>query len=136
MIFQNICAGVRLNERPTLTSTERVAARPSSVFRITGGSAATNPIITIVTALRPKMTRNNGYISTIGADANAASHVSHAARRIWSRLSKRPSATPTIVISAPATSVSAVVSRKRWTTFSSTTIRSNASRTCDGSGTM
>ena len=41
-----------------------------------------------------------------------------------------------VVISAPATSVSAVVSKKRWTTFSSTTIRSNASRTCDGSGTM
>ena len=80
MIFQNICAGVTLNERPTLTSTERVAASPSSVFRITGGSAATNPIITIVTALRPKMTRNNGYMRTTGADANAATHVSHAAR--------------------------------------------------------
>ena len=34
------------------------------VFRITGGSPAAKPIMTIVIALRPKMTRNSGYMRT------------------------------------------------------------------------
>ena len=37
-------------------------------------------ITAIVQALRPKMTRNSGYMRTIGADAKAAIQVSQAAR--------------------------------------------------------
>src|ERR1019366_8048555 len=77
-IFQNCCVALRLKLRPTLTSTLRVPAMPSMVFRITGGSAAKNPIMMMVQALRPKITRNSGYISTIGAEAMAATQVSQA----------------------------------------------------------
>ena len=56
-IFQNCCERVRLKLRPTLISTRRVPARPSSVFRMTGASPAVKPIITMVVALRPKITR-------------------------------------------------------------------------------
>ena len=50
------------------------------VFRITGGRPATKPIMMMVQALRPKITRNSGYISTVGADASAAIQVSVARR--------------------------------------------------------
>ena len=69
-----------LKLRPTSISTCRVPARPSTVFRITGARPAAKPIITIVVALRPKITRNSGYMSTIGAAASAPTHVSHASR--------------------------------------------------------
>ena len=84
-IFQNCCLGESLKLRPTSISTRRVPDRPSTVFRITGASPAANPIITIVVALRPKMTRNSGYISTMGAAASAATHVSHASRKVRKR---------------------------------------------------
>ena len=87
-------------------STRRVPDRPSTVFRITGASPATNPIITIVIALRPKMTRNSGYISTMGAAASAATHVSHASRRIRKRYSSAPSEMPTTVSSRLAQRIS------------------------------
>ena len=47
---------------------------------MTGGSPATKPIMTMVEALRPKITRNSGYISTSGAAAIAATQVSVASR--------------------------------------------------------
>ena len=81
--------------RPTLISTGRVPESPSSVFRITGGSAATKAIMMMVQALRPKITRNSGYISTSGADAMAAIQVSVASRTIRLRCSSTPSAMPT-----------------------------------------
>ena len=79
-IFQNCWACVSLKLRPTSISTRRVPASPSTVLRMTGGRAATKPIITMVIALRPKITRNRGYMSTSGADASAATQVSHARR--------------------------------------------------------
>ena len=56
-IFQNCWDGVRLKLLPTLISTRRVAKRPSRVLRMTGASPAVKPIITIVSALLPKITR-------------------------------------------------------------------------------
>src|SRR6476659_2469534 len=56
-ICQNCCDGVRLKLLPTLISTRRVAESPSSVLRMTGARPAVNPIITIVNALLPKITR-------------------------------------------------------------------------------
>ena len=50
------------------------------VFRITAGRPATKPIMMMVRSLRPKITRNSGYISTVGADAIAATQVSVASR--------------------------------------------------------
>ncbi len=50
------------------------------VLRITGGRPATKPIMMMVQALRPKITRNSGYISTVGAEAMAATQVSVAWR--------------------------------------------------------
>ncbi len=94
-IFRNCCAPVSLKLRPTSISTGRVPARPSTVFRITGASPAAKPIITIVVALRPKMTRNSGYISTMGAAASAPTQVSQARRSVRNRYSSAPSAMPT-----------------------------------------
>jgi len=79
-IIRNCCAVVSLKLRPTLSRTWRVPASPSSVFRITGARPAANPIITIVVVLRPKMTRKSGYMSTIGAAANAPTQDSVARR--------------------------------------------------------
>ncbi len=79
-IFQSSCDAVSLKLRPTSISTRGAPAKPSVVLRMTGASPEANPIITIVVALRPKMTRNNGYIRTIGAAASAPTHDSHAAR--------------------------------------------------------
>ena len=55
------------------------------VLRITGGRPATKPIMMMVRALRPKITRNSGYISTVGADAIAATQVSVASRSSLTR---------------------------------------------------
>ena len=55
------------------------------VFKMTGGSPAISPIMTIVVVERPKTTRNSGYISTIGAEAMAAIQVSVAARKVLKR---------------------------------------------------
>ena len=101
-IFQNCCVGVRLKLRPTLTSTLRVPAMPSIVFRMTGGSAATKPIMMMVQALRPKITMNSGYISTIGAEAMAATQVSQACCNSLKRCSSTPPATPNTVSMTPA----------------------------------
>ena len=84
-IFQNSCTSVSLKLRPTSISTRRVPASPSMVFRITAGRPATKPIMMMVFSLRPKTTRNNGYISTVGADAMAATQVSVASRKSFTR---------------------------------------------------
>src|SRR5689334_21989673 len=75
-IFQNICHGESLKVRPTFRRTVLVPDRPSTVFRITAGRPATNPIMMMVVAERPKIIMNRGYISTVGADAAAATQVS------------------------------------------------------------
>jgi hypothetical protein len=124
-----------LKLRPTSSSTLRVPARPSTVFRITGGSPATNAIITIVVPLRPKITRNSGYIRTIGADASAATDVSQALRSNRKRNISMPSAMPTTTSSTLAASASCVVCQNRCGTDSSATMRGIAASTCDGSGT-
>ena len=85
MILMKSWVGLSLKLRPTLISTLRVAERPSMVLRITGGRPATKPIMMMVQALRPKITRKSGYISTVGADAMAATQVSVARRRMLTR---------------------------------------------------
>ncbi len=106
------------------------------VLRITGGRPATKPIMMMVQALRPKITRNSGYISTVGADAMAATQVSVAWRSRLTRYSSTPSATPTTVIITPAVRASRKVRRNRSPRSSSVMTRPNASAICDGSGTM
>ena len=79
-ILTNCWVGVSLRLRPTLIRTRRVPDNPSTVFRITAGTPATKPIMMMVFSLRPKITRNSGYISTVGAEASAATQVSVAIR--------------------------------------------------------
>ena len=43
------------------------------------------PCMMMVRSLRPKITRNSGYVSTVGADAMAATHVSVASRSSFTR---------------------------------------------------
>lgn len=59
-IFQKRCMGVSLRLRPTSISTGLTRASPSMVLRITGASPATKPIMMMVSALRPKITRKSG----------------------------------------------------------------------------
>ncbi len=59
-IFQNCCERVRLKLRPTLSSVGRIADRPSIVLSTVGARPDASPIITIVMALRPKITRKSG----------------------------------------------------------------------------
>ena len=74
----------------------------------------------MVLALRPKMTRNNGYISTVGADAMAATQVSVAWRRMCTRCSSTPRPTPNTVMRMVAQNASRRVSQKRAGMSSST----------------
>lgn len=104
-------------------------------LRITGASPATNPIITMVVALRPKMTRNKGYIRTMDAAARAATQVSVAMRSSATRWSSAPSPIPTTVRSNPAASASPAVSRNRLRTSSSNTTRPKLAMSCEGRGT-
>ena len=67
----------------------------------------------MVQALRPKITRNSGYISTSGADAIAAIQVSVASRTSRTRCSSTPSEMPTTLSIRLAASASPQVSRKR-----------------------
>ncbi len=135
-ILVNNCAPVSLKLLPTLMSTRRVPLSPSMVLRITGGRPAANPIMMMVQALRPKITRNSGYISTVGADARAATQVSVAWRRTLMRKRRKPSETPTTVIIAPAVNASKKVRRNRSAISSSTMTRSKAGTICEGRGTM
>ena len=96
---------------------------PSMVFRITGGSAAMKPIMMMVQALRPKITMNSGYISTIGAEAMAATQVSQACCSSLKRCISTPPATPNTVSMTPAVRHSVAVSRKRLNTCSSAITR-------------
>ena len=116
--------------------TRRVPARPSMVLRMTGASPATNPIIVMVSALRPKMTRKSGYISTVGADAMAAIQVSVASRSSLTRCSNTPALTPTMVMSTMAQNASFMVWKKRLGTSSSTITRLKLAPISDGIGTM
>ncbi len=52
------------------------------VFRITAGMPATKPIMMMVVAERPKITRKSGYIRTVGAEATAATQVSVAPQQL------------------------------------------------------
>ena len=103
---------------------------------MTGGSAATKAIMMMVQALRPKITRNSGYISTNGAEATAATQVSVASRTIRQRCSSTPSEMPTTVSIRLAASASPQVSRKRGSTCSSRMMRSKLHTISDGFGTM
>ena len=47
---------------------------------MTGARPAAKPIMTMVVVLRPKITRNSGYMSTMGAAASAPTQVSVARR--------------------------------------------------------
>ena len=81
----------------------------------------------MVQALRPKITRNSGYISTSGAEAIAATQVSVASRSSLKRCSSTPSAMPTTLSMRLAVNASPQVSRKRRNTCSSS---DDAARSC------
>ena len=103
---------------------------------MTGASPAAKPIITIVVALRPKMTRNSGYMSTIGAAASAPTHVSHASRMMLNRWSRAPIGMPMPASNRLAHRTSCAVCQKRCSTFSSTMMRGIATMISEGSGTI
>ena len=135
-ILKNICAGVRLKLRPTFRRTRRVPDKPSMVFRMTAGRPATKPIITMVVAERPKITRKSGYISTVGADAMAATQVSVARRRRSNLCMSAPMEMPNTASKAAAARHSLKVSTKRSSMCSSTMTRSKLAAICEGIGTM
>ena len=90
----------------------------------------------IVEALRPKITRNSGYISTSGAEAIAATQVSVASRTRRLRCSSTPREMPTTLSIRLAASASPLVSRKRGRMSSSTMMRSKLIAMSVGFGTM
>ena len=90
----------------------------------------------MVQALRPKITRNSGYISTSGAEAIAAIQVSVASRTRRLLCSSTPSEMPTTLSIRLAASASPQVSRKRGRMFSSTMMRSKLITMSVGFGTM
>ena len=90
----------------------------------------------MVQALRPKITRNSGYISTSGAEAIAATQVSVASRTRRLLCSSTPSEMPTTLSIRLAASASPQVSRKRGRMFSSTMMRSKLITMSVGFGTM
>ena len=106
------------------------------VLRMTAGRPATNPIITMVVAERPKITRKRGYISTVGADAIAATQVSVARRSNSNLCMIAPMEMPNTASRAAAARHSLKVNTKRSSICSSTMTRSKLAAICDGIGTM
>ena len=90
----------------------------------------------MVQALRPKITRNSGYISTSGAEASAATQVSVASRTRRLRCSSTPSAMPATLSIRLAASASPQVRKNRGRMFSSTMMRSKLITMSVGFGTM